>query len=488
MLEDRVAVRAASTARATTARRTARRRGRGRRGCGGARGGVRQASMSRAILASPRSQDVNRLPTARQLAVVRRCPGRGGRSRGGSRGRRPLHGRTEPGGGHRQAGEHERLGQRDQEVVVVDPVLAVQDRGRRRCGRTSPPGRRPARRARARPATSRRSRRGWRPRRRCPERRIAASLRAHVVEVDHHRDRHLHAEASPCARPPRARRPARRCRRGRARWRPPPSAARRARRRTWRCRASGRRRSRPRRRRSPRAGAARSSVAASTVPPSTVQMSALASCGRSDLGDLLALARARPRSPRGRRWRSAGRRAAARGRATAPGPMSMVSGAPTIAAQQRHATSRARARSRVVVDLDPLDRADRRDADAPAAVGVLLEAVLVVELRVALARSPPARRPAARRPPARSASRRCTRPAALGRVERLVDARQQPVAGRGGPSSPPRRASWRRRGEHELRVAAAGQQRAPRPRAGARCRRWHSSTPRAKCSRAHHSE
>src|SRR4051794_27287279 len=37
----------------------------------------------------------------------------------------------------------------------------------------------------------------------------------------------------------------------------------------------------------------------------------------------------------------------------------------------------------VVVDLDPLDGADRRDADAPATVGVLLEAVLVVELRVA---------------------------------------------------------------------------------------------------------
>ncbi len=37
----------------------------------------------------------------------------------------------------------------------------------------------------------------------------------------------------------------------------------------------------------------------------------------------------------------------------------------------------------MVVDLDPLDRVDRRDADVPAAVGELLEAVLVVELRVA---------------------------------------------------------------------------------------------------------
>ena len=63
-----------------------------------------------------------------------------------------------------------------------------------------------------------------------------------------------------------------------------------------------------------------------------------------------------------------------------------------MAGQQRHATSRARARSRVVVDLDPLDRADRGDADLPAAVGELLEAVLVVELRVALARWPAARR------------------------------------------------------------------------------------------------
>ena len=97
--------------------------------------------------------------------------------------------------------------------------------------------------------------------------------------------------------------------------------------------------------------------------------------------------------------------------ATAPGPMSTRQRRPDHPGQQRQATSRARARSRVVVDLGPLDRADRRDADVAAAVGVLLEAVLVVELRVALERR--LQRVGERRPPppARSASGRCTRPA-----------------------------------------------------------------------------
>ena len=49
----------------------------------------------------------------------------------------------------------------------------------------------------------------------------------------------------------------------------------------------------------------------------------------------------------------------------------------------------------MVVDLRPVDGADRRDADRAAAVGVLLEAVLVVELRVALERRLRARRRAA---------------------------------------------------------------------------------------------
>ena len=67
----------------------------------------------------------------------------------------------------------------------------------------------------------------------------------------------------------------------------------------------------------------------------------------------------------------------------------------------------------MVVDLDPLDGADRRDADAAAAVGVLLEAVLVVELRVA----PPGRLERVgqrrRRRPARSASRPMYSPCAV---------------------------------------------------------------------------
>ena len=81
------------------------------------------------------------------------------------------------------------------------------------------------------------------------------------------------------------------------------------------------------------------------------------------------------------------------------------------AGQQRHATSRARARSRVVVDLDPLDGADRGDADAPAAVGELLEAVLVVERGSRRQVASSASASGAARRPARSASRRCTRPA-----------------------------------------------------------------------------
>src|SRR3954447_10446133 len=112
--------------------------------------------------------------------------------------------------------------------------------------------------------------------------------------------------------------------------------------------------------------------------------------------------------------------------ATAPGQMSIARGVPTIrvrsgtrspwgrrsrpapgggGGRSRPSRSRRRWRRRrrsrgnrsapgghlsrllevgVVVDLDPLDAADRGHADAAAAVGELLEAILVVELRVAL--------------------------------------------------------------------------------------------------------
>ena len=110
-----------------------------------------------------------------------------------------------------------------------------------------------------------------------------------------------------------------------------------------------------------------------------------------------------------------------------------ATGDPAVGEQRRQAGDRARARCRssaacrpggsaaardlprpgevdVVVDLYPLDRTDRSDAHAPAAVGELLEAVLVVQRRIA----PPGRLERVRERPAaaaRSASRRCTRPA-----------------------------------------------------------------------------
>src|SRR3954467_1522325 len=95
------------------------------------------------------------------------------------------------------------------------------------------------------------------------------------------------------------------------------------------------------------------------------------------------------------------RRSASRGaRASiAPGQMSIARGVPTMRVSSGTMPPRGRpgGRSgsasnralpgalqvRVVVDLHPLDLADRRSAHAAAAVGELLEAVLVVELGVA---------------------------------------------------------------------------------------------------------
>ena len=285
--------------------------------------------------------------------------------------------------GHRQAREHERLGQRDQERVVVDPVLAVHERGRghareghreavdllaalalgeppvgdRRevadARRRSPSGAWPARCA----ARSR----GRRRRPSASARRTTLAARVVVVE---RRDRRGDAVV------------------GEARGHGDERQAGERRRRTWRRRASGRRRCRPPRRRSPARSRAASSArrldrAALDGPDLRRWRAAAAACRRSPRRG-----RARRRPRRGRRWRSGGRPAAAPRPATAPGPMSIASGVPTM-----RVSSGTRppgpARGRVVVDLDPLDDADRRDADAAAAVGELLEAVLVVELRVA---------------------------------------------------------------------------------------------------------
>ena len=170
----------------------------------------------------------------------------------------------------------------------------------------------------------------------------------------------------------------------------------------------------------------RSSVAASTEPPSTIQMSAFSSCGRSTsaisspcpgptaIADVAAAGDAAV----GEQRREPGDRAGA----DVDGQ-----GHPDHPAQQRHATSRALSRSTLVVDLDPLEAAHGRDADAPAAVGVLLEAVLVVQRRVAL----PGRLERLREP--LGGGRLDQRQAdvlarGLGGVVRLVDAAQQAVA------------------------------------------------------------
>jgi hypothetical protein len=100
---------------------------------------------------------------------------------------------------HRQAGQHERLGERDQERVVVDPVVAVHER--RGCDPRERHGHavdRLATLARGQPPVGDRRQVAHRvadpgP----PHRRLAA---AHVVEVDHDRDRHLHAVGRLAAR------------------------------------------------------------------------------------------------------------------------------------------------------------------------------------------------------------------------------------------------------------------------------------------------
>ena len=137
------------------------------------------------------------------------------------------------------------------------------------------------------------------------------------------------------------------------------------------------------RRTSPRARAWPARRPRATPPSPSVAKSGVRELRPQRVGDLLAQARARRPRRRGRPREI--RRSARSGAscATAPGPMSTDSGAPIMRVSSGK-RSPARGRGRVVVDLDPLDLADRRDADVAAAVGVLLEAVLVVELRVAL--------------------------------------------------------------------------------------------------------
>ena len=97
------------------------------------------------------------------------------------------------GGRHREAGEHERLGERDQEVVVVDAVLAVQQRGGGGAGerhREAVDGL--AALARGQPPV--RDRRQVGDDVADPGAAHPRVARAHVVEVDDDRDRHLHAE------------------------------------------------------------------------------------------------------------------------------------------------------------------------------------------------------------------------------------------------------------------------------------------------------
>ena len=212
-----------------------------------------------------------------------------------------------------------------------------------------------------------------------PDRAHRGLAAAHVVEVDDHRDRHLHADRRTCGPPrPRARRPARRCRRARGWWPPPPAAGRTGWPRTWRRRACGRRRSPRRRRRSPARSRARELGAGLHGAALDVPDLGVGELRPQRGGDLLA----EPRPDDHRHVAAAGDPAVGeQRRQPRHGARSDVDRQRRAdhAGQQRHATSRARARSRVVVDLDPLDGPDRRDADAPAAVGELLEAVLVVE-------------------------------------------------------------------------------------------------------------
>ncbi len=100
---------------------------------------------------------------------------------------------------HRQPGQHEPLGQRDQEVVVLDPVLAVHDRRRRRAGeRDRDAVDRLAALALGQPPVGDR---GQVADRVADAGAAHRRLRApHVVEVDHDRDRHLHAVGGLAAR------------------------------------------------------------------------------------------------------------------------------------------------------------------------------------------------------------------------------------------------------------------------------------------------
>ena len=155
--------------------------------------------MSRAILLVAAQEAVNRLPTPASSPWCA-VPGKRWSIAWRISWSPPLHGRERAGGRHRQAGEHERLGQRDQELVVVDPVLAVQDRGRRRAREGDRDAvDRLAALARGQPPVGDRGQVGDR-RRRCPSG-ASRGRCAHVVEVDHDRDRHLHAEGAlrPCS-------------------------------------------------------------------------------------------------------------------------------------------------------------------------------------------------------------------------------------------------------------------------------------------------
>ena len=295
----------------------------------------------------------------------------------------PLHGRLEPAVAIARPERTSASASAIRNVVVLDAVLAVQTAVAAVRAKVTASAVDGLAALAPRPAASRRSRRGWRRRRRCPSGASRGSLRAHVVEVDDDRDRHLHAVGAPCGRRARARTT------GEAM----PSWAR--------------------------------LVATATIGRPAERRGVLGHVERpaaADADERVEGARAQPRARAPRRLDRAALdraevgvlelRAQRRGDLLAlPGPDGdrdvAAARDPPVGEQRREAGDGARAdvdgegrrdhaasaaardlpragEVGVVVDLDPVDAADRRDADAPAAVGELLEAVLVVEPRVAL--------------------------------------------------------------------------------------------------------
>ena len=311
---------------------------------------------------------------------------------------------------HREPGKHERLRQRDQEAVVVDPVLAVHDRSRgdarERHGDAvdllaalalgqPPVGDR--RQVADRVADPRSPHRRLRPRARSrgrPRPRSASARRRRT-----------------CAAPrrPRERRRGRRCRRATGWWRPRPAGARRGSPRTSRRRSSGRRRSRPPRRRTRLAGAPR---ARRRPVPSRPRRPRSRRSRAADAASRRSPRRAQARRPpqRARHWRSAGPRAAAPGRRPLPPRCRSSAGCrPGGSAAARDLPRPGEVD--VVVDLDPLDGTDRSDARRARHGRRALGSRPRSTASYRAARLPRARPRASRRRPAQSTSRRCTRPA-----------------------------------------------------------------------------